>query len=384
MTPKGISILGSTGSIGRQTLEVIEASPDRFRVIALAASRHVDMLAEQALRFRPSYVAILDESLASDLRARLADAGIRVGAGSGGLEEAATISGAEVTVGAISGMAGLGPVLAAIRAGRRLALANKEPLVAAGGIVTSEARRFDAEIIPVDSEHSALFQCLLGHRREDVRRLILTASGGALRDLSPAELAEVTPERALAHPTWQMGPKVTIDSATLMNKGLEVIEAQWLFGMPIDRIEVVLHRQSVVHSLLEFMDGSTLAQLSLPDMRLPIQYALGFPERVPRRWGPMEVSQLGELTFGSVDMERYPSLRLAYAAARAGGTAPAAMNAANEVAVEAFLAGKIRFTDIPKIIAAVLDAHSPGDAETVDMVLSADVEGRRLAHKLVG
>ena len=384
MTPKGVSILGSTGSIGRQTLEVIEASPDRFRVVGLAASRSIDVLLEQALRFRPSYVAILDQSLVSDLRARLSQTAIRVGAGEAGFEQAATLPEAQVVVGAVSGMAGLGPALAAIRSGKRMALANKEPLVAAGSIVMSEARRFGSEIVPVDSEHSALFQCLLGHRREEVSRLILTASGGALRDLSPAALAEVTPERALAHPTWQMGPKVTIDSATLMNKGLEVIEAHWLFGVPVERIEVVLHRQSIVHSLGEFVDGSTLAQMSAPDMRLPIQYALGFPERVPRRWGTMEVSKLGELSFGPVDMDRYPCLRLAYEAARRGGAAPAAMNAANEVAVEAFLARRIGFLDIPRIIAAVLDRHEPGEADTLEKVLLADAEARRLAHKLVG
>ena len=290
---------------------------------------------------------------------------------------------AEVVVGAISGIAGLAPVLAAIRAGKRVALANKEPLVAAGGIVMAEARRCGAEIIPVDSEHSALFQCLLGHGREDVRRLILTASGGALRDLSLGELKAVTPEQALAHPTWQMGPKVTVDSATLMNKGLEVIEAHWLFGVPVEHIEVVRHDQSIVHSLVEFADGSTIAQLSHPDMRVPIQYALSYPERIPTRWGALELADVGELTFGAVDMERYPCLRLAYAAARRGATAPTALNAADEVAVEAFLAGKIGFTDIPRIIEGALGRHTPSPADTLERIAAADSEARKIAHKLV-
>ena len=383
MSVKGVAILGSTGSIGRQTLGVIEAACDRFAAVALAAARNVEALAEQARRFRPELAAVLDESLAPELEARLEGAGVRVAAGSQGVAEAATLSGAEVVVGAISGMAGLAPVLAAIRSGKRLALANKEPLVAAGGIVMAEARRCGAEIIPVDSEHSAVFQCLLGHRREEVRRLILTASGGALRDLSQAQLSAVTPRQALAHPTWDMGPKVTVDSATLMNKGLEVIEAQWLFGVPVDAIEVVMHRQSIVHSLVEFVDGATLAQLSQPDMRLPIQYALGFPQRVPIRRGALEMRDLSELTFGAVDLDRYPCLRLAYEAARRGGTAPAALNAADEVAVQAFLAGRIGFLDIARIIESALDQHAPGPADTLERVVAADMEVRRMAHNLL-
>lgn len=383
MSVKGVAILGSTGSIGRQTLGVIEAASDRFRAVALAAARNVQDLAAQARRFRPELAAVLDESLARELESRLEGTGVRVAAGRQGVEEAATLSGAEVVVGAISGMAGLAPVLAAIRSGKRLALANKEPLVAAGGIVMAEARRCGAEIIPVDSEHSAVFQCLLGHRREEVRRLILTASGGALRDLSPTQLAAVTPQQALAHPTWDMGPKVTVDSATLMNKGLEVIEAQWLFGVPVDRIEVVMHRQSIVHSLVEFVDGATLAQLSQPDMRLPIQYALGFPQRVPIRRGALEMRDLSELTFGAVDLDRYPCLRLAYEAARRGGTAPAALNAADEVAVQAFLAGRIGFLDIARIIESALDQHAPAPADSLERVVAADMEVRRMAHNLL-
>jgi 1-deoxy-D-xylulose-5-phosphate reductoisomerase len=383
MSVKGVAILGSTGSIGRQTLGVIEAACDRFAAVALAAARNVEALAEQARRFRPELAAVLDESLAPELEARLEGAGVRVAAGPQGVAEAATLSAAEVVVGAISGMAGLAPVLAAIRSGKRLALANKEPLVAAGGIVMAEARRCGAEIIPVDSEHSAVFQCLLGHRREEVRRLILTASGGALRDLSQAQLAAVTPRQALAHPTWDMGPKVTVDSATLMNKGLEVIEAQWLFGVPVDAIEVVMHRQSIVHSLVEFVDGATLAQLSQPDMRLPIQYALGFPQRVPIRRGALEMRDLSELTFGAVDLDRYPCLRLAYEAARRGGTAPAALNAADEVAVQAFLAGRIGFLDIARIIESALDQHAPGPADSLERVVAADMEVRRMAHNLL-
>jgi len=384
MNGKGVAILGSTGSIGRQTLEVIAASQDRFRVVALAAARNVEALAEQARQFRPTLAAVLDESLAPELKGRLEGTEIRVGAGEAGLLEAATLDQAAVVVGAVSGVAGLRPVLAAIRAGKRLALANKEPLVAAGGIVMSAAHSAGAEIIPVDSEHSALFQCLLGHRREHVRRIILTASGGALRDLSPEQLARVTPQQALAHPTWRMGPKVTVDSATLMNKGLEVIEAHWLFGVPVERIEVLLHHQSIVHSLVEFTDGATIAQLSQPDMRLPIQYALSYPERLPVRWGALELAQTGELTFSAIDVDRYPCLRLAYDAARRGGTAPAALNAADEVAVEAFLAGRIGFMDIPRIIETALSRHTPEPADTLERVISADADARAIAHSLVG
>ncbi|UCH33491.1 MAG: 1-deoxy-D-xylulose-5-phosphate reductoisomerase [Armatimonadota bacterium] len=382
MTATAISILGSTGSIGRQTLEVVAASSDRFRVVALAAARNVEALAEQARRFKPALAAVLDESRAEELADRLHGTGVRVAAGEEGLREVATLPDAAVVVGAVSGIAGLGPVLAAIDAGKRLALANKEPLVAAGSIVMSQVRRSGAEIIPVDSEHSALFQCLLGHRREDIRRLFLTASGGALRDLSLQELEAVTPGQALAHPTWQMGPKVTVDSATLMNKGLEVIEAHWLFEVAVERIEVVLHHQSIIHSLVEFADGDTLAQLSRPDMRLPIQYALGYPERVPARWGALEIAELDGLTFGRVDMERYPCLRLAYEAARRGGTAPAAMNAADEVAVEAFLAGRIGYLDIARLIERVLDRHAPGPADVLQQVVAADSEARKLAQAI--
>jgi len=384
MNGKGVAILGSTGSIGRQTLEVIAASQDRFRVVALAAARNVEALAEQARRFRPTLVAVLDESLAPELKGRLEGTDIRVSAGEAGLLEAATLGEAAVVVGAVSGIAGLRPVLAAIRSGKRLALANKEPLVAAGGIVMSAARQAGAEIIPVDSEHSALFQCLLGHQREHVRRIILTASGGALRELSPEELSRVTPQQALAHPTWRMGPKVTVDSATLMNKGLEVIEAHWLFGVPVERIEVILHHQSIVHSLVEFTDGATIAQLSQPDMRLPIQYALSYPERLPARWGALELAQTGELTFCAIDVDRYPCLRLAYDAARRGGTAPAALNAADEVAVEAFLAGRIGFMDIPRIIETVLSRYTPEPADALERVISADADARAIAHSLVG
>jgi 1-deoxy-D-xylulose-5-phosphate reductoisomerase len=379
----GVSILGSTGSIGRQALEVIAAARDRFRVVALTASRNVGLLAEQARRFAPQLVAVADRSPAAELQARLAGSSIEIAAGEEAVQRAAALVDADVVVGAISGIAGLPPTLTAIRAGKRLALANKEPLVAAGGIVMAEARRCGAEIIPVDSEHSAIFQCLLGHRPEDLRRIVLTASGGAVRDLPLEELRTVTPERALAHPTWAMGPKVTVDSATLMNKGLEIVEAHHLFGVPVDKIEVVLHRQSIVHSLVEFNDGATLAQLSQPDMRLPIQYALGYPERVPVRYGALDIAEVSELTFGAVDATRYPCLGLAYTAAQRGGTAPAAMNAANEVAVAAFLAGKTGFSDIARVIAAVMERHPIEAADDIKIVLAADAEARALAHKML-
>jgi len=376
-----VAILGSTGSIGRQALEVIEALPDRLGVAALTAERNVERLAEQALRFRPDLVAIADADRAEDLAERLRGTGIAVAAGREGVRRAAVAPEAGIVLGAISGVAGLAPVLDAVRAGKTVALANKEPLVAAGSIVMEEARRSGARILPVDSEHSAIFQALRGFEVREVARLVLTASGGPFRGRPPGELETVTPEEALAHPTWEMGPKVTIDSATLMNKGLEIIEAHWLFGVPYDRIAVLIHPQSVVHSLVEFVDGTMLAHLGAPDMRLPIQYALCYPERPPRPWATVDLAALGALTFERPDLQRFPCLALARRAGEAGGTAPAALNGANEEAVALFLAGRIGFTQIPALIEAALEAHRPVAQPTLDQVLTADQEGRAAARR---
>ena len=380
---RGISLLGATGSIGTQALEVVEAAGGRFQVVGLTAQRNVRALAALARRYRPLLVAIADPARLPELRSELAGTGVRVLAGPEGMVAAATLAEAELVLAAGSGVAGLVPVLEALRAGKQLALANKEPLVAAGHLVMAQARQAGITIRPVDSEHSAIFQAL-GDQRPYLARILLTASGGAFRDTPPDELARVTPAQALAHPTWRMGPKVTVDSATLMNKGLEVIEARWLFDLEVDRIEVVLHRESIVHSLVEMVDGSVLAQLSSPDMRLPIQYALSYPERLAVPWGGLDLAQVGSLTFEKPDFARYPCLELAYQAARGGGTLPAAMNAADEVAVDLFLAGKIGFTDIPRLVARVMERHRPAPAPSLEQVLAADAESRQVAAEEVG
>ncbi|NIM04615.1 MAG: 1-deoxy-D-xylulose-5-phosphate reductoisomerase, partial [Armatimonadetes bacterium] len=350
-------ILGSTGSIGQQALEVISAHPERFRVLGLSAQRNLDLLISQWERFRPPVVGIGEENLASALRERL-PAEVKILAGESGLCELASLEEADVVLASISGIAGLMPVLSAVKAGQCIAIANKEPLVVAGELLMTEAARCGATLLPVDSEHSAIFQLLEGRPKESLHRVILTGSGGPFLD-SPADLSSVTPQQALAHPTWKMGPKVTVDSATLMNKGLEIIEAHRLFDIGIDDIEVIIHPQSIVHSMVEFVDGAVLAHLAHPDMRIPIQFALGYPERLARTWSSVDLLKAGGLSFLPPNLERFPCLRLAREAAEAGGTATAVMNAANEVAVTRFLAGKIRLTDIPRLVEEALSAHTP-------------------------
>lgn len=380
-----ISIAGSTGSIGTQTLEVVAAEPDRFEVVALGAGSSVEALIEQANAVRPRVVAIADATRAAELEAGV-PAGTEVVAGADAL---AAISGvADVCVNGVVGFAGLPVTLGALRAGRRLALANKESLIAAGPVVREARRTPGADLVPVDSEHCAVHMCLRANdNRARVAEVVLTASGGPFRGRSRADLADVTVEDALAHPTWSMGPKITVDSSTLMNKGLEVIEAHELFGeefgVGFDAIDVVVHPQSVVHSMVTFSDGATIAQLSMPDMRLPIGYALAFPDRVATAFGPIDWTRLARLDFEAPDREAFPCLDLAYRAGRAGGLAPATLNAANEVAVEAFLAGRIRWTSIPDVLSAVLDRHDGGNASTLDDVLGADADARRLAARLV-
>jgi 1-deoxy-D-xylulose-5-phosphate reductoisomerase len=373
--PRVITLLGATGSIGRQTLEVAAAHPERFRVGGISGRSNVDLLCAQWQQFRPAYVAIGDESRAAELRSRLPKE-TKVLAGAAGLCELATLPEADIVLAAISGSAGLASIFAAVKAGKRVAIANKEPLVAAGELLTAEAVRSGATLFPVDSEHSALFQLLQGREGKEVARLILTGSGGPFRE-APADLAGVTPEQALAHPTWKMGPKVTVDSATLMNKGLEIIEAHWLFGRPLGEIDVVIHPQSIIHAMIEFSDGALLAHLSAPDMRLPIQFALGFPERLPAAWARLDLLKAGRLDFLPPDLGRFPCLRLAREAGEIGGTAPAVMNAANEAAVGQFLEGKLKFTDIPRIVEKALQAHKPIPHPDLEAILQAEEETKK-------
>jgi 1-deoxy-D-xylulose-5-phosphate reductoisomerase len=376
-----VSVAGSTGSIGTQTLEVVAAEPDRFEVVALGAASSVDLLVEQARRIRPQVVALADESQAATLRAAVPP-GTEVVAGPGALAAIADV--ADVCVNGVVGFAGLPVTLATLHAGRRLALANKESLIAAGPVVQAARATPGAELIPVDSEHCAVHQCMRANddpRR--VSRIVLTASGGPFRGRRRSDLASVTVDDALAHPTWSMGPKITVDSSTLMNKGLEVIEAHELFGVGYDQIDVVVHPQSIVHSMVELTDGATIAQLSLPDMRLPIGYALAYPDRLATPFGAIDWAGLGRLDFEPPDHEAFPCLGLAYEAGRRGGTAPAWLNAANEVAVEGFLKGRIRWVDIPDVLNDALARHDGGTARTPDDVIDADTRARRTTRDLI-
>ena len=374
-----VAILGSTGSIGTQTLDVVAASGGAYEVVALGAARSVDLLVEQAHAVRPAVVAIADQTRAAELRERV-PAGTEVLAGPSALADAAD---ADVVVNGVVGFAGLPVTLAALQRGRRLALANKESLIAGGPVVQRVRATPGAEIVPVDSEHSAVHQCLRSGRAGEVARVVLTASGGPFRGRTRAELARVTVDDALAHPTWSMGPKITVDSSTLMNKGLEVIEAHELFDVPYDRIEVVVHPQSIVHSMVEFTDGATIAQLSNPDMRLPIEYALGFPERGTVPFGRIDWAVLGRLDFEPPDLGAFPCLGLAYEAGRAGGSAPAWLNAANEVAVAAFLEGAISWLAIAEVLEEALALHHGNDLDSVDVVLEVDRRARETAGRIV-
>jgi 1-deoxy-D-xylulose-5-phosphate reductoisomerase len=380
---KRLAILGSTGSIGRSALSVVDAHPGRLSVVALAAGDNAAALAGQVKRYRPALATMATSSGVDRLRAACGqDAPPALAAGAEGLIAAATHPDVDIVICASAGTAGLEAVLAAIEAGKRVALANKEVLVMAGALVTEAARRRGVAILPVDSEHNAIHQCLHGRDRSEIRRLILTASGGPFRTCSPEELTRVGPDAALRHPTWQMGRKITIDSATLMNKGLEVIEAHWLFDVPPDRIDVVIHPQSIVHSLVELNDGSVIAQLGVTDMRLPIQYACSYPERWEAALPALDLTRAGSLEFLDPDHDRFPCLRLAYAALRAGGTLPVVLNAANEIAVETFLEGKLGFTSIPRVIEATMNAHRVESVSSVRMVRQADDWARAHAREL--
>jgi len=373
-------ILGSTGSIGRQTLDVVARHRDAVEIVALAAHSNDVLLAEQARTFGVTRVALANDAAA--LRAREALQGVEVEAGADAVEALATLAEADVVLNALVGAAGLRASLAALRSGKRLALANKESLVAGGDLIMSIARA-GAELIPVDSEHSALFQCILGERSEEISRLWLTASGGPFRGMSREDLSRVTVEQALRHPRWSMGPKITIDSATLMNKGLEVIEAHHLFGVPYDRVSVVLHPQSIVHSMIEFADGSVKAHLGPTDMRIPIQYALSYPARWHAPLQPLDLTTLGQLDFSAPDADTFGCLALAFEAGREGGTAPAVLNAANEVAVAAFLQHRIGLLDIERVVRTVLEGHESRTIHDVGDIENADAEARRQAETLL-
>ncbi len=376
-----IAILGSTGSIGTQTLDVIDRFPDRLGVAALAAGRNLDLLIQQAKQFRPDRVSVERAEDVPRLRDALSGTGIEIGCDACDVAR----SDADLVVGAFVGSAGLRPVLEALRNGTDVALANKEVLVMAGELVLSEARQHGARIRPLDSEHVAIHQCLAGQPEQGVRRVTLTASGGPFRTASRAELADATPEDALAHPNWDMGSKITIDSATLMNKGFEVIEASWLFELPPERIDVVIHPESIVHSMVEFVDGTWLAQLGVPDMRGPIAYALAMPERLPLPDLPaLDLAKVGALHFEAPDLERFPALDLAREALASGGAAPAVLNAANEVAVQAFLERRIRFTAIAELAERILDEEGARPAPDLDAILEADRAAREATRRAIG
>jgi 1-deoxy-D-xylulose-5-phosphate reductoisomerase len=379
---RSFALLGSTGSVGVSTLALVERFPDRFRAVALAAGRNMAVLAEQMRRHAPDLVSVADEASAADLRQRVPGFAGRILVGSEGPLAVATHPEADLVLSALVGALGLVPTLAAVHAGKHVALANKEVLVVAGELVTQAAREQDVTLLPVDSEHNAIFQALQGHNRAEVRRIVLTASGGPFLSRPAAELATVTVAEALNHPTWKMGPKITIDSATLMNKGLEVIEARWLFDIDADHIDVVIHPQSIVHSMVEYIDGSVLAQMAVPDMTIPIGYALAYPARLPLDYlRPLDLPASGTLTFAAPDRQRFPCLDLAYRALRAGGTMPAVLNAANEIAVERFLAEDLAYREIPALVSAVMDAHEPAPASSLDVLLAADGWARAAARQ---
>ena len=390
MSVRSVTILGSTGSIGVNTLDVIARHPDRFQVFALSASSRVEELALQCQKFRPHFAALADATRADVLRARLKAAGCdtEVLTGDNALSEVAAHADTDVVMAAIVGAAGLQSTLAAARAGKTVLLANKEALVMAGRIFMNAVHENGATLLPIDSEHNAIFQSLPrkfgdGLSKVGVRKIILTASGGPFRAWSLNELHSVTPDQACAHPNWVMGRKISVDSATMMNKGLEVIEAHWLFNAPADMIEVVVHPQSIVHSMVEYLDGSVIAQMGNPDMRTPIAYGLGFPDRIDAGVSPLDLAKAGKLEFSAINIERFPCIRLAYEALRLGGTAPAVLNAANEVAVEAFLNGALAFTDIPRVIEDVLGDTTISPATTLHDVIAADSIARLAARERI-
>lgn len=381
---KKITILGSTGSIGCSALDVIGKNPERFQVVALAAGKNIALLKKQIEKFKPKVVAVSAKESALQLRDSLTTKDkVKIFYDQEGLKEIASLPSADVVISAISGSAGLIPAIAAIEAGKDIALANKETMVMAGEIVTGRAIKKRVKIIPVDSEHSAIFQCLEGQKSKNLRRIILTASGGPFLDFTGNELKKVSLSQTLRHPNWKMGKKVTIDSASMMNKGLEVIEAKWFFNVDFSHIDVLIHPQSIVHSMVEFVDGAFLAQMGIPDMKLPIAYALTYPERIINDLPSLNLVKTGNLEFRNPDIKKFPCLSLAYAAGRCGGTAPVVLNAADEIAVAAFMEKKIRFIDLPKIIETVLDLHNSINTPSLEDILQADLWARRETSKII-
>lgn len=381
---KKITILGSTGSIGLSALDVIQKNPQRFQVGALTAGRNIKLLKKQIEQFKPEIVAVGNKESALKLRNSLTGKNkVKVFYDEEGLKEVASFSSADIVISAIAGSAGLIPTLAAIEAGRDIALANKETMVMAGEIVTRKAEKKKVKIIPVDSEHSAIFQCLEGQNRKNLQRIILTASGGPFLDFTGKDLKSVTLSQTLRHPNWKMGKKVTIDSASMMNKGLEVIEAKWFFDMDINRIDVLIHPQSIVHSMVEFKDGAFLAQMGIPDMKVPIAYALTYPERIINDLPSLNLVKTGSLEFVNPDTKKFPCLRLAYAAGLCGGTYPVVLNAADETAVTAFIENKIRFVDLPGIIETVLNRHNPVNNPSLDDILQTGLWAKKETEKII-
>jgi 1-deoxy-D-xylulose-5-phosphate reductoisomerase len=381
---KKITILGSTGSIGCSALDVIGKNPERFQVVALTAGKNIALLKKQIKRFKPKVVAVSTKETALKLRYSLTNKDkVKIFYDKEGLKEIASFPSADVVISAISGSAGLIPTIAAIEAGKDIALANKETMVMAGEIVTGRAIKKRVKIIPVDSEHSAIFQCLEGQKSKNLRRIILTASGGPFLNFTGNELRKVSLSQTLRHPNWKMGKKVTIDSASMMNKGLEVIEAKWFFNVDFSHIDVLIHPQSIVHSMVEFVDGAFLAQLGIPDMKLPIAYALTYPERIINDLPSLNLVKTGNLEFRNPDIKKFPCLSLAYAAGICGGTAPVVLNAADEIAVAAFMEKKVRFIDLPKIIETVLDVHKSINTPSLEDILQADLWARRETSRII-
>jgi 1-deoxy-D-xylulose-5-phosphate reductoisomerase len=378
---ENIAILGSTGSIGKNSIEVIANFPDQFKVSYLTVNNNIDALCDQVRRFKPKGVVVLDRNSAAECKKRF-DGATEVLVGEEGLEEIVQRNDVDVVISSLVGFAGLKPTIAAIRAKKKIALANKETLVVAGEIIMRLVKETGGILIPVDSEHSAIFQCLVGESGSSVAKIILTASGGPFLNTPKDMLKKVSVEQALHHPNWKMGNKVTIDSATLMNKGMEVIEARWLFGIPPEKIDVVIHPQSIIHSMVEFIDGSVKAQLGMPDMKIPIQYALTYPERAASNVARVDFPKLREMTFFPPDIERFQCLRLAYDALNEGGTMPAALNAANEIAVRRFLEGKIAFQQIPETICRTMEHHNVTGRPTLDDIIAADASARRFAESI--
>ncbi len=380
---KNIAILGSTGSIGVNALRVIQANPEKYQVTALAAGKNIRLLLEQIKRFRPLAVAVIEETAANELKAQLTNSGRpEIFFGTEGFIRLATMTEVDTIISAMAGAAGLLPTYSGIKAGRNIALANKETMVMAGSLVMAEARKHGVSILPIDSEHSAILQSLQGHPREDLRRVILTASGGPFRALSLEEMSKVTPAQALNHPNWNMGPKVSIDSATMMNKGLEAIEAKWLFDLKMDQISILIHSQSIVHSMVEYKDGSIISQMGVPDMIIPISFALSFPHHLKTRVPPLELEKIGILSFEKPDMKRFRCLDLALKAAEIGGSMPAVLNGANEIAVESFLKGNIGFLDIPDLIEKTMASHKNHPIDSIETVMEVDRWARDMARSI--